>query len=131
LAVDKHQAGILFNYTRGYFESIAALKAMITGIGGDYIELCNGVSIEVHTNNFRSLRGRSILCAILDEVAFFRDEAFANPDTEGCLIFLRRRLIGFDVGISGQSRTRVNAGRPGEGLWIFGVDRGIRSGLNS
>jgi hypothetical protein len=38
--------------------------------------------IEVHTNSFRAVRGRSILCAVLDEVAFFRDENFASPGTE-------------------------------------------------
>ena len=66
LACDRHQAAILFRYIAGYFETIPALKA----IGGDYIELCNDVAIEVHTNSFRAVRGRSILCAVLDEVAF-------------------------------------------------------------
>jgi hypothetical protein len=82
LACDRHQAGILFRYIAGYFETIPALKAMVTAIGGDYIELCNDVAIEVHTNSFRAVRGRSILCAVLDEVAFFRDENFASPNTE-------------------------------------------------
>jgi hypothetical protein len=82
LACDRHQAAILFRYIAGYFEAIPALKAMVTAIGGDYIELCNDVAIEVHTNSFRAVRGRSILCAVLDEVAFFRDENFASPDTE-------------------------------------------------
>jgi hypothetical protein len=36
----------------------------------------------VHTNSFRAVRGRSILCAVLDEVVFFRDEKFASPDIE-------------------------------------------------
>jgi hypothetical protein len=33
-------------------------------------------------NSYRSVRGRSILAAILDEAAFFRDENYANPDVE-------------------------------------------------
>ena len=32
------------------------------------------VDVAVMTSNFRSVRGRPILCAILDEVAFLRDE---------------------------------------------------------
>ena len=48
----------------------------------DHIELSNDVSIEVHANSFRAVRGRSILCAVLDEVAFFRDKNFASPDIE-------------------------------------------------
>jgi hypothetical protein len=63
LACDRHQAGILFRYIAGYFETLA-LKAMVTGIGSDYIELCNDVSIEVHTNSFRS---RFIRCRFLGD----------------------------------------------------------------
>jgi hypothetical protein len=82
LACDRHQAGILFGYIRGYFETIPAFTVMVTAIGNDWIELCNDVSIEVHTNSFRAVRGRRILCAVLDECAFFRDENFASPNTE-------------------------------------------------
>jgi hypothetical protein len=45
-------------------------------------ELSNGVDIAIATNSFRSIRGRSILCAVLDEVSFWRDEASASPDEE-------------------------------------------------
>jgi hypothetical protein len=82
LACDRQQASILFKYIRGYFEEIPALKAMVTAVTNDSIDLCNSVSIEVHSNSFRAVRGRSILCAVLDECAFFRDENFASPDVE-------------------------------------------------
>ena len=82
LACDRHQAGILFGYVKGYFETIPALKALVTRITADTIELSNEVVIEIHTSSFRAVRGRSILCAILDEAAFFRDENFASPDVE-------------------------------------------------
>jgi len=45
-------------------------------------ELENGIDIAVATNSFRSVRGRPILCAILDELAFWRDDTSANPDEE-------------------------------------------------
>ena len=51
-------------------------------IYNDSIELVNGVCIEVHTNSYRSVRGRSLLCAIFDEVAFWRSEDSQNPDFE-------------------------------------------------
>ena len=38
-------------------------------------ELSNKVDIAVATNSFRSVRGRSILCAIMDEVAFIATTA--------------------------------------------------------
>jgi hypothetical protein len=82
LAVDRSQAGIVHGYIRAYFETIPALKAMVVSIDNESIELCNGVVIEVHTNSFRAVRGRTLLCVIFDECAFWRDESFATPDTE-------------------------------------------------
>ncbi len=83
LAVDKAQASIVFNYIAALFENVPTLKAMVKGeIGSDSIELKNRVVIEVHTNSYRSIRGRSVLAAIFDEVSFWRDERSQNPDTE-------------------------------------------------
>jgi len=82
VAVDKAQANIAFRYIAGYFESIPALASLVSNVGPSTIELRNGTTIEVAANNFRSVRGRSIACAILDECAFFRDESYANPDVE-------------------------------------------------
>jgi hypothetical protein len=36
----------------------------------------------VATNSFRHVRGRTILCSIFDEVAYWRDERSATPDVE-------------------------------------------------
>jgi hypothetical protein len=83
IAVDRRQARIAFGMVRGLFETIPALAAMVASpITGEAIELSNGVVIEVHTNSFRAVRGRSIICAIFDEVAFWRDENSASPDVE-------------------------------------------------
>jgi hypothetical protein len=82
LACDRDQAGIVFSYIRGYFEAIPALGKLVRYIGSDSIELKNNVVIEVHSNSYRSVRGRSILCAIFDEVAFWRSEDSASPDFE-------------------------------------------------
>jgi hypothetical protein len=82
LACDRDQAGIVFSYIRGYFEAVPALGKLVRYIGSDSIELKNGVVIEVHSNSYRSVRGRSILCAIFDEVAFWRSEDSASPDFE-------------------------------------------------
>jgi hypothetical protein len=80
LAVDRAQAGVAFSYIRGYFEEVPALAKLVKHIGDDNIELRNRVVIEVHTNSYRSVRGRSLLCVICDEVAFWRSEDSASPD---------------------------------------------------
>jgi hypothetical protein len=82
LAVDRAQAGVAFSYIRGYFEEVPALAKLVEHVGDDSIELRNRVVIEVHTNSYRSVRGRSLLCVICDEVAFWRSEDSASPDLE-------------------------------------------------
>ena len=82
LAVDRAQAAIAFNYIKGYFEEVPALAKLVRHVGVDSIELCNRVVIEVHTNSYRSVRGRSLLACIMDEVAFWRSEDSASPDVE-------------------------------------------------
>ena len=44
--------------------------------------LTNGVTIAVHSNSFRLIRGRTLLACIFDEIAFWRDDTSANPDIE-------------------------------------------------
>jgi hypothetical protein len=82
LAVDRVQAGIAFAYIRGYFEDTPLLAGLVERITADTIDLNNGAQIVVATNSYRVVRGRTIASAIFDEVAFWRDETGANPDTE-------------------------------------------------
>jgi len=46
------------------------------------IELKNGITIAVHSTSFRTIRGRTLVAAIFDETAFWRDETSALPDLE-------------------------------------------------
>jgi hypothetical protein len=82
LATDKDQASIAFRYVRAFFEEIPTLRRMVKTIGNDSIELTNRVVIQVIVNSYRSIRGRSVLAAIFDEVSFWRDERSQNPDVE-------------------------------------------------
>jgi hypothetical protein len=82
LAVDRDQAKIVLNYTRSYFQEIPPLRTMVVRETANGFELDNGVDIAVATNSFRAVRGRAVLCAILDEVSYWRDERAANPDVE-------------------------------------------------
>ena len=79
---DRDQARIALGYVRDYFTNIPALKRMVTRETRDGFELKNGVDIIVATNDFRGIRGRPILSAVLDEVAFYRDDTSASPNSE-------------------------------------------------
>ncbi|MDR6302560.1 hypothetical protein GGQ85_000236 [Nitrobacter vulgaris] len=82
IAQDRRQARVLVRYIKGLLHSVPMLKALIDSERTDQIDLCNRVTIEVHTASFRSTRGYSIVAAVLDEIAFWPIENAAEPDTE-------------------------------------------------
>jgi hypothetical protein len=82
LAVDKYQARIIKGYVRGMLEASPHFRQLIKKETQEALELANGVSIEVKTSSYRSVRGYTILAAILEEIAFWRSEDSANPDRE-------------------------------------------------
>jgi hypothetical protein len=82
LARDRDQARIALQYVKSYFEELPELAKMVTRETRDGLELSNGADIIVQTNDFRGVRGRSVLVAVLDECAFFRDESSFSPDVE-------------------------------------------------
>jgi phage terminase large subunit-like protein len=82
IANDKAQAGIIKAYISGIFHRVACLRTLIEKETVETLELRNDVNIAVKTASFRSLRGYTILCAILEEIAFWRSEESANPDRE-------------------------------------------------
>ncbi|WP_376690555.1 terminase large subunit domain-containing protein [Wenzhouxiangella sp. EGI_FJ10409] len=82
LAVDRYQARVLSNYIGGILENSPLLSRMVAKSGTEAIELVNGVRIEVFTNNYRAVRGRTLLAVILDECAFYRSDQTASPDIE-------------------------------------------------
>jgi hypothetical protein len=82
LATDRDQSKIVLGYTRSYFTDVELLKGMVQRETASGFELTNSVDVAISTNNFRAVRGRPVLCAILDETAFWLDENSANPDEE-------------------------------------------------
>ena len=82
LGPDRDTARIVLVYVKGYFQNIPALKAMVTRETLTGLELVNGCDVVVASSDYRSIRGRAVLCAVLDETAMMRDEFSARPDTE-------------------------------------------------
>jgi hypothetical protein len=96
VACDRDQARICTSYIRAFFE-LPQLRKLIQRETLDGVELKNRVDISVQTNSFRAPRGRPILMAILDELAFFRDENSSSPDVE-----LYRSLVPGTATLNGQ-----------------------------
>jgi len=81
VAADREQAKILHRYAQGIL-SPPILQSSVWNVTASEIELKGGVTIEVVTRSYRSVRGRSVCVAVLDELAFWRDDDSANPDSE-------------------------------------------------
>jgi hypothetical protein len=81
LAVDRDQARVCLGYVRAFFEQPIFAK-MVARDTADGLELTNSLAIEITTNDRRRVRGRTVIAAIFDEVAFWQAEYSVNPDDE-------------------------------------------------
>lgn len=81
VAADRRQAAVIFRYLKGMLE-IPLLSGLIERETLDTIELRNLVSIEIQTASWKTIRGRTVVAALCDELAFWSDETSSNPDVE-------------------------------------------------
>ena len=82
IAADRKQAQVVYRYIAGLLHAVPMLASLIMHETKEAIELDNRITIEIHTASYRSIRGRTVVGAVADEVAFWRAEDSANPDTE-------------------------------------------------
>jgi hypothetical protein len=82
IAPTREQAKIDLAYIVGILEASPVLRKLVTNVTANTVELHTGVVVECGVPNYRSVRGRSVCCALIDEVAFLRSEESANPDVE-------------------------------------------------
>lgn len=82
IAADRLQARVIFRYVCALIDAVPELQALAVRRRKESLELSTCVHIEVHTASYRTVRGYTILAALLDEVAFWRSEESASPDKE-------------------------------------------------
>ena len=82
IAASLDQAKVVFEYVKGFFEASPALSREVANITRNEVTLTNGIIIAVHSNSFRTVRGRTVLATVFDEVSFWRDDQSATPDIE-------------------------------------------------
>jgi hypothetical protein len=82
IAADRKQSRVIMRYVKGLLQAVPMLSQLVEAERSESIDLNCRVSIEIHTCSFRAVRGYTVVAALLDEVAFWRDENSANPDTE-------------------------------------------------
>jgi hypothetical protein len=100
IASDRRQARQALRYVKGLVTDSPMIAAEVTNETAEGIVFAHRVQLEVHTTSFRSTRGYSFACVVLDELAFFRSDLSANPDVELVravrpgLANLKGRLLG-------------------------------------
>lgn len=102
LAASRSQANVAFQYVLGFLEASPILSQLIESVTADEVRLKGNIIVGVHTNNYRTIRGRSLLAVIGDETSFWRDETSAAPDVESyraCIPSLAEKG-GIWIGIS-------------------------------
>jgi hypothetical protein len=83
IAADRKQARVIFRYIAALLKEVPMLARLITRETAEGFDLANGVSIEVATSSFRTVRGYTVVAGLLDEAAFWAsDENSAEPDYE-------------------------------------------------
>ena len=82
IAASRPQAKVVFNYIVGFLEASPVLKQEIESVTLQEVRLRGNVVLSTRAGNFRTVRGRTLLACVLDEVAFFRDETSAYADIE-------------------------------------------------
>jgi hypothetical protein len=78
----QRQARVLLGYVLGFLHAVPTLERLIVRETDLGVELSNGISIEVRASNFKTVRGLTIVAALVDEIAFLPTEDSAQPDTE-------------------------------------------------
>jgi hypothetical protein len=102
LAVDRDQAGVCMEYTKAFFEK-PLFAQLVQRMTSDSIELKNRITIDIMTSDQRRIRGRTVIAAVLDEVAHWKSDTTANPDEsiyEALLPSLATMGGGMVIGIS-------------------------------
>jgi len=83
IAADRRQARVIFRYIAALITQTPLIAPLVDGeVTQDRIDLTNGISIEISTANFRSVRGYTLIACLCDEIAFWQGDDSANPDTE-------------------------------------------------
>ncbi|CUT15799.1 hypothetical protein BF49_6879 [Bradyrhizobium sp.] len=82
IAADRKQAQAILRYLKAMLLEVPLLQKLVSQENAESVELTNGVTIEVATCSYRTVRGRTIVAALCDEVAFWPSEDSSSPDYE-------------------------------------------------
>ena len=81
IASDRKQARQVLNFLKGAARMPAFRPYVLRELSGS-VEFTTGVTVEIATASYRTIRGYTVVGLIADEMAFWRVEDSAEPDAE-------------------------------------------------
>jgi hypothetical protein len=75
IAADRDQARVVFRYCVGLLEASPILAREVVATTADTIRLASGIEIVIGTSDKASVRGRTLIAVVCDELAFWGVEA--------------------------------------------------------
>lgn len=82
----RRQSRIVRGYIQGIFRSTPLLRREIERETAQGFDLANGVSIEILAGDYRTVRGFTLLAAVVDEICFFGLEAESKIKNDAELV---------------------------------------------
>jgi hypothetical protein len=82
ISPSRQQSALNQRYTSGLLHDNPALEALIVNETQDTIELSTNVTIANTTADHRTIRGRAVALAVVEEAAFLPTDNASSPDTE-------------------------------------------------
>jgi hypothetical protein len=82
IAADRKQARQVMNYLKGLVALSAFAPFLVRQPLAASVEFNTGVTVEIATASYRTTRGYTVVGLVADEVAFWRSDESAEPDTE-------------------------------------------------
>ena len=82
LATDRMQARVIMRYIQSFITDTPLLASMVVNTKAESVDLDNRITIQVTSCTIRAPRGYTVVAALCDEIAFWRSDSTANPDSE-------------------------------------------------
>jgi hypothetical protein len=83
ISVDRRQSRVIHRYVRAFLLHCEALAHLVERDTDDEITLSNGITIEIQSASYRSVRGYTCVAVLADETAFwYTNEDAASSDVE-------------------------------------------------
>ena len=82
IGADRRQCRMIMGYLRSFLCDTPLIADLIVRATAEELELSNGVTIEVATCSYRTIRSRTVIAGLCDEACFWASEDGSNPASE-------------------------------------------------